>query len=121
MKGADREIFLQLFLGHFRYHLSEPEPLSWLEPLSRFVQDIVVCMAPLNYKTRILYKNERVVDSFRMTGLVAELALQKSKSVGVAALRSEHLPASMQVSLDGLGKREVQVLEENRTLAVTVA
>ena len=80
----------------------------------RLVQDSVVCMAPLNSKTRTLRKGERRVYSFRRTGLVAELALQKSKSVCVAALRPEHLPASVTLYLDGLANREAQVLEENR-------
>jgi hypothetical protein len=78
-------------------------------------------MAPLDYKSVALYKDGRVVDSFRVTGLVAELALKSSKKVGITALKPQHLPHHVSWELDGRGEQEVIVHEENRTLAVEVA
>ena len=78
-------------------------------------------MPPLNYKQVSLFKDGRVVDSFRMTGVVVEIALKKSKLVGATALRPEHLPDQITLRLDGRGEKDIMVFEENRILAVVVA
>ena len=80
-------------------------------------------MPALDFKKTWLTKDGRVVDSLRITGFVAELALSKSKKTwpGLAALRPQHLPEQVTLYLDGKGNTEVKVYEENRILAIEVA
>ena len=80
-------------------------------------------MPAVDFKTTWLTKDGRVVDSLRITGFVAELALSKSKKTwpGLAALRPQHLPEQVTLYLDGKGNTEVKVYEENRILAIEVA
>ena len=80
-------------------------------------------MPPLDYKAEDLYARGRIVDSFCVTGLAVEVALQLSRSLpgGCSALRAKHMPDTVAVGIDGRGQRQVKLHDENKCLAVTVA
>ena len=76
----------------------------------------------LDYKAETLWKNGRKVDSLRVAGLLAEVALKASTRSGLSALTTGDLPSCVDMNLDGRrGQREVQAYEADRVLAVNVA
>jgi hypothetical protein len=77
---------------------------------------------PLDYRVEELEKDGRVVDGFRVSGLLAELGLVVTRTVGTSALESKHLPAYVELELDGYrGAQKVQALDKDRDRAVAVA
>ena len=76
---------------------------------------------PLDYKTAALKAGGRDVDSFCISGFLAEDALVASLEHGVAALAERHLGEDVVVNLDGKGRCAVRVFDENRRLAVSIA
>ena len=80
-------------------------------------------MPPLDDKAEDLYTRGRIVDSFCVTGLAVEVALQLSRSLpgSCSALRAEHMPDTVAVGIDGRGQRQVKLHDENKCLAVTGA
>ena len=67
------------------------------------------------------YKGKKIVDSFRVTGRLAEVALKMSLQIGMAGVQSADLPATISMRLDRLGEREVQVHPGDRDLAIRIA
>ena len=78
-------------------------------------------MPPLDYHTDSLKAQGRDVDSFCVSGLLAEDALVASLQHGPVALAEKHLGQEVVVNLDRRGRCPVKVLDENRRLAVRVA
>ena len=74
----------------------------------------------LDYKATPLTARGREIDSFCVSGFAAEAALKKSLSVGCSALSARHLPDAVPIAVDGRGKRDVKLYDENRDLAVQV-
>ena len=56
---------------------------------------------PLDYREIQLEKNGRIVDGFRVSGVLAELGLVVTRTVGTPALEAKHLPAYVDLELDG--------------------
>lgn len=75
----------------------------------------------LDYRAVDLWKDGRKVDSFRISGFLAEHALKASLRVGYSAFSEADLPASVHVKLDGRGWRDIQGYPDDRALAATVA
>ena len=66
---------------------------------------------PLDYRVEQLEKDGRVVDGFRVSGLLAELGLVVTRTVGTPALEAKHLPAYVELKLDGYRSvKKVQAL-----------
>ena len=68
-----------------------------------------------------LFKDGRRVDGFRVMGVVAEMALQQTLVTGLRSLRPGMLPATVSMTLDGRGRRDVVVHTEDRERAVHLA
>ena len=64
-----------------------------------------------------LYKNKRVVDGFRVAGVLVELAIRSSLRVSLTGLQPAGLPGRVSMRLDRLGEREVQAHAQDRQLA----
>ena len=75
----------------------------------------------LNYKNMALFKGGRPVDSFRIVGFLAEIALKMSLKVGLTALSTSDLPPHVNLRLDRRGDCDVQAFDDDRDLAVTIA
>ena len=78
-------------------------------------------MVVLDYKAAQLMANGREVDSFRISGFLAEDALVASLHEGVVALAEKHLGEEVMVNLDSRGRCAVKAFDENRRLAVEIA
>ena len=68
-----------------------------------------------------IYKEGEVVDAFRVTGRVVELAIKESLKAGLAGTVPGALPATVPFRLDRLGNRQVLALETSKLLAVRIA
>ena len=74
----------------------------------------------IDYRQVILWKDGRRIDSFRITGVLVEHALQASFRVGLNALAICHLPSTVTMKIDHRGNREIQAHDADRELAVSV-
>ena len=78
-------------------------------------------MRVLDQLQESFYKDKAIVDSFRGTGRLAELALKLSLRVGMGGVQSADLPATITMRLDRLGERDVQAHPGDRDLAIRIA
>ena len=77
---------------------------------------------PLDVRERTdLMKNKRRVDSFRLTGRLAELGIKRSLVWVIGTLCAVDLPGTIDMRLDRLGVRKLRTHHEDRQLAVRIA
>ena len=78
-------------------------------------------MRVLYYDEENLFKDERKVDGFRISGVLAEIALKQTLTTNLRSLVPAMLPSTIKMRLDGRGTRDVGAYEEDRVRAVDLA